>query len=76
MDEVTRELEAEGVTAFAESHEKLLAELTRKSARPEPAGVVDQAAAATFPGSDPPAWPGASSPPRAEPEAGSASGLL
>ncbi|HKT82629.1 MAG TPA: transaldolase [Solirubrobacterales bacterium] len=57
MEEVTRELEVEGVAAFAESHEKLLAEITRKAARPEPAGVVDQAAAATFPGSDSPPWP-------------------
>lgn len=57
MDEVTRELEVEGVAAFAESHEKLLAEITKKAAKPEPAGVVDHSAAATFPGSDPPAWP-------------------
>lgn len=57
MGEVTRELEVEGVAAFAESHEKLLAEITRKAARPEPAAGEDQAAL-TFPSSDAPAWPG------------------
>ena len=54
MGEVTRELEAEGVAAFAESHEKLLAEITRKTARPD---EHDQAVL-TFPASDAPAWPG------------------
>jgi transaldolase len=57
MDEVTRELEVEGVAAFAESHEKLLAEITRKSSRPAPAEAPDPAVL-TFPGSDALAWPG------------------
>ena len=55
MDEVTRQLEVEGVAAFAESHEKLLAEITRKAARPP--DEQDQAVL-TFPASDAPAWPG------------------
>jgi transaldolase/glucose-6-phosphate isomerase len=57
MVEVTRELEVEGVAAFADSHEKLLAEITRKASSPEASAVVDERAAATFPGSDAPAWP-------------------
>jgi transaldolase len=57
MKEVTRELEVEGVAAFAESHEKLMAEITRKAARPEASEDLDRAVL-TFPSSDAPAWPG------------------
>ena len=57
IQEVTRELEVEGVAAFAESHEKLLAEITRKTARPDTT-AAEEHAALTFPGSDAPAWPG------------------
>ena len=57
MEMVTRELEVEGVAAFAESHEKLMAEITRKAARPA-ASEDDDSAVLTFPSSDAPAWPG------------------
>jgi len=57
MTAVTHELEVEGVAAFADSHEKLLAEIAKKAARPELAEASERAVL-TSPGSDAPAWPG------------------